>query len=154
MSLNNVGETMKLTSKFFNELTAKEVYEIIKSRIEIFVLEQNIICQDLDDVDYDCLHCFFEEDGRVIACLRAFYTDESCETVKIGRVLTLHHGNGLGRKLMQDSLDAIKEKLPCKKLSINAQKYASGFYEKFGFKVTSDDFLEEGVVHVAMECEI
>ena len=145
---------MKLISKNFSELTSHELYEIIKSRTEIFLLEQNIICQDLDDVDYDSLHCFYEERNRVIAYLRAFYADNTKDVVKIGRVLTLNHGNGLGRKLMQDSIDVIKEKLPCKKICINAQKYATGFYEKFGFNVTSDDFLEEGVVHVAMELEV
>lgn len=145
---------MKLISKNFSELTTHELYEIIKSRTEIFLLEQNIICQDLDDVDYDSLHCFYEERNRVIAYLRAFYADNTKDVVKIGRVLTLEHGNGLGRKLMQDSIDVIKEKLPCKKICINAQKYATGFYEKFGFNVTSDDFLEEGVVHVAMELEV
>lgn len=145
---------MKLISKNFSELTTHELYEIIKSRTEIFLLEQNIICQDLDDVDYDSLHCFYEERNRVIAYLRAFYADNTKDVVKIGRVLTLEHGNGLGRKLMQDSIDVIKEKLPCKKICINAQKYATGFYEKFGFNVTSDDFLEEGIVHVAMELEV
>ncbi len=145
---------MTLTAKFFNELTAKEVYEIIKSRTEIFILEQEIICQDLDDVDYDSLHCFYEDNGRVSAYLRAFYKDDAKDVVKIGRVLTLKHGKGLGKELMQDSIAEIKHMLPCKKICINAQKYATGFYEKFGFKVTSDDFLEEGVVHVAMELEI
>jgi len=140
-----------LKSKFFDELTAREVYEIIKSRTEIFLLEQKIICQDLDDMDYDSLHCFYEENGMVIAYLRAFYMDDAKTSVKIGRVLTLNHGNGLGRKLMEESMAIIREKLPCEKLCINAQKYAAGFYEKFGFKIKSDDFLEEGVVHIAME---
>ena len=145
---------MRLKTKFFDELTAREIYEIAKSRSEIFILEQKILCQDLDDADYDSLHCFYEENNRVIAYLRAFYADNAKNVVKVGRVLTLEHGNGLGRKLMQDSINVVKEKLPCKKICINAQKYAIGFYEKFGFKVTSDDFLEEGVVHVAMELEL
>lgn len=142
---------MNLIVKEFSELTTTELYEIIKSRAAVFTLEQNIICQDLDDVDYDSLHCFYEENGRVVAYLRAYYKKGDKSTVKVGRVLTLKHGNGLGKKLMQESIAAIKAKMNCKKICMNAQKYATGFYEKFGFKVTSDDFLEEGVVHVAME---
>ena len=52
---------------------------------------------------------------------------------------------------MEKSLSAVKEKMPCEKIYIEAQKHAIGFYEKHGFKVTSGEFLDEGVVHVAME---
>ena len=142
---------MELYAKYFHELNTTELYEILKARTEIFAVEQNIIYQDMDNIDYDSLHCFFMEDGRVIAYLRAFYQDE--DVVKIGRVLTVEHGHGIGRELMLQSLKAIKEKMKYKKITMDAQKYAVGFYEKFHFKVTSDDFLEEQIVHVVMELE-
>lgn len=144
---------MELIAKKFSELSAEEVYEIIKSRTEVFLLEQNIICQDLDDVDYESLHCFFKEGRRVIAYLRA-YVDEDTETVSIGRVLTLEHGRGMGRELMDKSIAEIKKHLGCSKLTLHAQKNAIGFYKKFGFSIVSDEFLEEGVVHVTMEKEV
>ncbi len=140
---------MNLIAKKFNELTTTELYEILKSRAEIFIIEQDINYQDMDDIDYDSLHCFFIEDNKVIAYLRAFYVDKNI--VKIGRVLTLKHGNGLGKELLEKSLIAIKDKMPCTKITMHAQKHAIGFYEKFGFKVTSDDFIEEGVIHTTMD---
>lgn len=143
---------MKLIAKNFNELSNSELYEILKSRTEIFTLEQKIVCQDIDDIDYDSLHCFFMEDNRVVAYLRAFYINEN--VVKIGRVLTLKHGLGMGKELMIQSINAIKNKMKCQKIIMNAQKYAVGFYEKFGFKVASGEFLEEQVVHLAMELEV
>ena len=143
---------MNLIAKYFNELTTTELYEILKARSEIFIMEQNILYQDMDDVDYESLHCFFVEDNKVVAYLRAFYNEDN--VVKLGRVLTLKHGNGIGKDLLEQSLIAIKEKMKCKKICMDAQKYAVGFYEKFGFKVTSEDFLEEGVVHNTMELEI
>ncbi len=145
---------MNLISKKFNELSAAEIYEILKARAEIFVIEQNIHYQDMDNIDYSSLHCFFMEDHKVTAYLRAFYQDDAKDIVKIGRVLTLKHGNGTGKNLMEQSLKAIQEKMNCKKICMDAQKYAAGFYEKFGFKVVSNDFLEEGIVHVAMELEV
>ncbi|MBO8435104.1 MAG: GNAT family N-acetyltransferase [Tyzzerella sp.] len=145
---------MDLIVKKFDELTSVEVYEILKSRSEIFTVEQKICCQDMDDMDYDSLHCFFKEGNRVIAYLRSFYCDDTKDVVKIGRVLTLNHGKNIGRKLMEQSLQAIKREMPCKKIVVNAQKYAVGFYEKFGFVTTSDDFLEEGIVHVSMELQV
>ena len=143
---------MNLIAKQFHELTTTELYEILKARSEIFIMEQHIHYQDMDDVDYDSLHCFFLEDNKVIAYLRAFYEQDGI--VKLGRVLTLKHGNGVGRDLLEQSLMAIKEKMKCRKICMDAQKYAVGFYEKFGFKVTSEDFLEEGIVHSAMELKI
>lgn len=144
---------MKSIAKYFNELTSKELYEILKSRSEIFVIEQHITYQDMDNIDYNSLHCFIMENDRVIAYLRAFHQDNE-EIVKIGRVLTIEHGNGIGRKLMEESLKAIKDKMNCKRIVMSAQKHAKGFYEKFGFIQTSNDFLEEGVVHVKMEKDV
>lgn len=145
---------MNLISKKFDELSTKELYEILKSRAEIFIMEQEIHYQDMDDLDYDSLHCFFIDGDRVTAYLRAFYQDDKKSIVKLGRVLTLKHGNGVGRDLMEQSIKAIKEKMKCKKIIMDAQKHAVGFYEKLGFKAVSDEFLEEGIVHIVMELNI
>lgn len=145
---------MELIVKEFNELTNKELYEILKARSEIFIMEQKILYQDMDDIDYRSLHCFFMEDNKVIAYLRAFYPGDNKDVIRLGRVLTLSHGNGIGKELLAKSLKVIKDKTGCKKIVGNARKHALGFYEKFGFKAVSDDFLEEGVVHVAVELDI
>ena len=137
---------MEFFAKTFDELTTKELYEILKSRSQIFTIEQNIHCQDMDDIDYNSLHCYIMDDNKVVAYLRAFSQDDNKYIVRVGRVLTLVHGNGLGKSIV-----AIKEKLKCKKICIDAQKHAVGFYKKFGFRVSSDDFLEEGIVHQKME---
>ncbi|MBQ8849001.1 MAG: GNAT family N-acetyltransferase [Clostridia bacterium] len=143
---------MELKIKFFEELTTRELYEILRARSEIFLLEQRIVCQDLDRVDYDALHCFLWEGDEVLACLRAYRTEEN--TVKIGRVLSITHGKGLGSRLMRAALPEIKGKFGCDTVTVNAQTHAEGFYKSFGFVTTSDEFLEEGVPHVAMRLDI
>lgn len=143
---------MNFISKKFKELTTVELYEILKSRTEIFLLEQRIICQDLDDKDYESLHCFFVDGERVIAYLRAFCSGEG--VVTIGRVLTLEHKKGLGSELMKKSIEEIKKQFDCKKVIVHAQKQAVGFYEKVGFYTISREFLEEGVPHLTMEMKI
>ena len=145
---------MNLVVKKFEELTTKELYEILKARIEIFVVEQNCIYQDLDDIDYNSFHIFYEQDGKVIAYLRAFTKKDNESIIQIGRVLTIEHGNGLGKKILEASIHVIKDKTNANKIFMEAQKYASGFYEKFGFKITSDEFLEDGIPHVNMELEL
>ena len=139
---------MELKIKLFNELTTRELYEIARARTEIFLMEQRIVCQDLDRVDYDALHCFLEQDGKLLAYLRAYHTENG---VKIGRVLSITHGVGHGAHLMEKSLPEIKKRLRGKRILLHAQAHAQGFYEKFGFAVTSPEFLEEGVPHVTME---
>ena len=140
---------MKLISKFFDELNTKELYELLKARAEIFVVEQNCVYQDLDDKDYQSLHVFFEESGRVEAYLRAFVKDEG--VVQVGRVLTLEHGKGLGAKLLKAGLKEVKEKFNPEKIFIEAQCYATGYYEREGFRICSKEFLEDGIPHVEME---
>lgn len=142
---------MELLVKKFSELTTIQLYEILKSRAEVFLLEQGIVCQDMDDVDYISTHYFFEDDGRVVAYLRAFWDKEERDVINIGRVLTLEHGKGIGMELMQKSIEEIKKDKKCKNIRLHAQKYACGFYEKLGFSVISDEFLEEGVVHKTMQ---
>ena len=139
---------MDFFAKTFPELSAKEIYEILKSRMEVFLLEQKIVCLDIDGVDYDALHIFLEENGTVLAYLRAFRY-EDC--VKIGRVLTREHGKGLGRTLMEKAIPEIKKHFGCEKIVLHSQKHAEGFYLKFGFATVSDEYLEEGVPHVTME---
>lgn len=138
---------MEFHAKYFSELTTKELYEIIRAREEIFLLEQNIVCRDLDRVDYDSLHCFLTENGDLIAYLRAYKIDGGA---KIGRVLSLTHGKGHGGKLMREALPLIRDKFNTDKITVHAQKHAEGFYASFGFVPTSEDFLEENVPHVAM----
>ena len=141
---------MKPVVKYFNELTTTELYEILKSRAEIFVVEQNCIYQDLDDKDYHSLHIFYESEGKVVAYLRAFIKDSVTNIVQIGRVLTLTHGTGLGGKLLKESISIIQKEMNPSSIYIEAQCYAIGFYEREGFIVNSDEFLEDGIPHVEM----
>ena len=142
---------MKLTSKYFDELTTRELYEILKVRAEIFVVEQNCVYQDLDDKDYDSLHIFYEESGKVLAYLRAFMKEKEKGVVQMGRVLTIKHGIGMGGKLLKAGLQEVQKKYNPRKVYLEAQCYAVGYYEREGFKVCSDEFLEDGIPHVQME---
>ena len=141
---------MEFVSKSFNELTNSQLYEILKSRSEVFLLEQGIVCQDLDDKDYVSRHFFLWENQKIIAYARGYY-DEELNAVKLGRILTLSHGNGYGRILMENVLKETAKVFPCPRIYISAQKHAVGFYEKFGFSIVSGEYLEEGIIHIAME---
>lgn len=139
---------METYVKPFASLTVQELYEILKARAEVFFLEQKIVCQDLDDVDYEAIHVFIRQGKKVCAYLRIY--EKSEDTVQIGRVLSTERGVGLGKAVMEAGIKACRS-LPGKKtLRIEAQSYAIGFYEKLGFTVTSEEFLDVGIPHVEM----
>ncbi len=143
--------TVKLNAKFFDELTAAELYEILKARAAVFVVEQNCVYQDVDGVDYRSLHVFYESDGCVTAYLRLFPKTDEEGTVQMGRVLTVQRGTGLGGVLLKDGIRLAREKMNARKIFLEAQCYAAGFYAREGFRTCSGEFLEDGITHVAME---
>ena len=146
------NETLHWSAKFFDELNARELHGILRSRAEIFIQEQGIHYVDPDDVDYESLHVFRAEGEKVQAYLRAYKAGEGI--VKIGRVLTLTHGQGLGTRLMKYAMNEIPRKMECTRIIMDAQKHAVPFYEKLGFTVSSEEYLEAGIPHVDMYMDI
>ena len=142
---------MKWTTKHFSELTTNELYEILKTRQEIFIIEQNCPYMDIDDLDKDAIHVFCVDDnGRVTACLRVFMRDEVNGIAQIGRVVTLTHGIGLGKILLHEGVKVAEVYYHAREIYLEAQVYAIGYYEGEGFKVTSEEFMEDGIPHVTM----
>ncbi|MCR5101689.1 MAG: GNAT family N-acetyltransferase [Butyrivibrio sp.] len=143
---------MEFIKKHFNELSLNELYEILKTRSEIFVVEQDCVYQDLDDNDQNATHIFsMDEKGRVTSCLRVFVRDETSSVIQIGRVVTLVHGTGLGGRLLHEGVETAVNDYHAKKIYLEAQQYAKGYYAKEGFEVVSEPFLEDGIPHVKME---
>ncbi len=143
--------TLNFNAKYFNELTTSELYEILKARAMVFVIEQKILYLDMDDIDYRSLHVFYTNGKEVTSYLRAYEKEPG--VIQLGRVLTVVHGTGLGSKLLKAGIYEVRERYNPKKIYIEAQSYATGYYELEGFKVTSDEFMEDGIPHVKMELE-
>ncbi|CAI2550267.1 Protein ElaA [Apilactobacillus kunkeei] len=137
-------------TKRFSELTLEELFEIYRVRSEVFVEEQHIVYTDPDENDKQSLHVF-ETDGTNITAYARIFKDG--EHVTFGRVLTTKQvrGTGKGKELLENILKVIKEHFPNTKVEIDAQAHAVGYYEKGGFKVTSEPFIEAGIDHIKME---
>jgi ElaA protein len=143
---------MQFVIKHFRDLTTNELYEILKTRFEIFVTEQECIYQDLDDKDQDAYHVFcWNDNGRVAGCLRVFWKDEAAGIAQIGRVVTLEHGLGIGGQMLHEGVELAIREFGAKKIYLEAQCYATGYYAKEGFEVVSEPFMEDGILHVQME---
>ena len=142
---------MDIIIKKFEELTLDELYNILKLRSEVFVVEQNCIYQDLDDVDKTSYHFFIKGKNDMIICyLRIFEKDE--DTAQIGRVVTdmKERKKGYAYILMEKGIEFIKDKMKKKKAYLEGQVYCHKLYLKLGFEIISDEFLEDGIPHYKM----
>lgn len=151
---------MTVNSSLFDTLTTRELYEIVKLRQDVFILEQACLYADLDETDYRAWHCVSRDadDGRdcIVAYARVFMRDEKNRVAQIGRVVTAkkYRGQGRGKAVVRAALNLAQQELHAKCAYIEAQTYAKSFYKNIGFKVVSDEFIEDGIPHVKMTMEL
>ena len=134
--------------KTYEQLTKNELYRMLKARQDVFVVEQNCPYPDIDETDLRSTFVILEEDDRHLASCRIFRKDST--TVQIGRMLTTLRSKGYGAQVLNQAVRAAFE-TGADTIYIEAQTYAVGFYEREGFTITSDEFLEDGIPHVCME---
>lgn len=141
---------MDIKIKRFEDLTTSELYEILRCRAEVFVVEQNCDYQDLDMLDMASTHLYIEADGKIMAYLRVIDPGVKYSATSIGRVLTMKEfrGQGLTRLLMSEAIRIVKSL--CDTIEIEAQAYLTEFYNSLGFRRTSDVFILAGIPHVSM----
>lgn len=143
-----------LFKKSFNELTADELYRILKLRVSVFVVEQNCNYMELDDRDRDAVHVWIEDENGIKAYLRVMDRGVESEYVSIGRVIAVERRCGWGSRILEEGIRAAKEFYNADKIYLESQVYAEGLYEKLGFRRISDEFLDVGIPHVKMLLDI
>ena len=143
---------MKLIIKSFEELTTKELYEIIKLRIEVFIVDQECIYKDLDYLDYNCYHHFIEDDSKIVAYLRILGKGLNFDEISFSRVVTnkLYRGKGFCKKLLFESINFVENNLKESIIKLRAQVYAKGLYESLGFEEFGEEYLDRDIPHINM----
>lgn len=139
-----------LHKKSFQELTTDELYELLRVRSEVFVVEQNCVYQDLDGDDQSAVHLWLTVADKMVALARVCPAGTHMHEVSIGRVVTTERGRGYGRQIMLHAIDAAREYFGARLIDIEAQEYARGFYEGVGFTPSSDTFMLDGIPHIKM----
>lgn len=138
--------------KHFNDLTNTELYDMLRLRSDVFVVEQNCVFLDLDDKDQQCYHVLFYEDHTIVACSRLVPQGVSYPEISIGRIVTSMavRGTGVGKQLVDYSIEECRRLFGEGPIKIGAQLYAKKFYESFGFVQSSDVYDEDGIDHIKM----
>lgn len=141
--------------KPFETLSVNELYDILRLRSEIFVVEQNCVYLDLDGKDKLALHLFGESEGKIVAYSRLFKPGITFDNASIGRVVVdaNYRDRKWGHDLMREAIAEIQLHFGESKITIGAQLYLKKFYESHGFVQTSEMYLEDDIPHIEMKRE-
>ena len=145
-----MNSEQQLHKKSFQELTTEELYELLRVRSEVFVVEQNCVYQDMDGDDQQAIHLWLTVEEKVVALARVCPAGTHMKEISIGRVTTTERGKGYGKQIMLHAIDAAIEHYGAIIIDIEAQEYARGFYESVGFKQSSETFMLDGIPHIKM----
>ncbi|RKE98783.1 GNAT family N-acetyltransferase [Ichthyenterobacterium magnum] len=141
-----------ITTKYFSELTTQELYDLLQLRSEVFVVEQDCVYQDIDGKDHKALHILGYKNNNLVAYTRVFKPGDYFKKSSIGRVVVAESERKYkyGYDIMKASVKAIKDYYNETDIKISAQTYLKRFYNNLDFFETGEEYLEDGIPHVAM----
>ena len=143
---------MRWINKKFEALSPDELYAILRLRNEVFAVEQNCVYPDTDNKDQPAVHLMGWQDNNLVAYTRIIPAGIAYSEPSIGRVVTALsiRRSGIGRELMQRSLDLLFSLYGKQPVRIGAQLYLQDFYASLGFRPTGEIYLEDGIQHIEM----
>ena len=144
--------TIQWNLRPFAELTVNELYAILQLRSEVFVVEQQCVYLDTDNKDQSSHHLMGWQDDKLVAYTRLLPAGLAFKEPSIGRVVSSSsvRGTGIGRQLMERSIEAAHQLFGRVPIRIGAQCYLRNFYTSLGFREDSAVYLEDGIEHIEM----
>ncbi|EMY3477857.1 GNAT family N-acetyltransferase [Flavobacterium psychrophilum] len=132
--------------KAFKEISTQELYEVLRLRSEVFVVEQNCVYQE-------AIHVLGYYNGELAAYCRLFDAGNYFDNASIGRVIVAQkfRGKKWGNNLIVEAITVIKQCFGKREITISAQLYLQKFYESHGFAKTSEMYLEDDIPHIEMK---
>jgi ElaA protein len=151
----DIPSDRQLHIKTFDQLTTSELYELLRVRSEVFVVEQDCVYQDVDNNDQTAIHIWLTKDGKTVAMCRICPEGTKLASTSIGRVITTKRGKGYGMLIMKIAINTVMERIPAADhIEIEAQLTKQKFYERLGFVATSEPFMMEGLMHLEMKLNL
>ena len=135
----------------FSALNTTQLYDLIRLRAAVFVVEQNCVYQDVDGLDPNCHHILCYENRVLVACARIVPPKNGFAAIGRVAVGAAFRGTGLGKKLMEFAIAETHKLYQLQNIKIHAQCYLERFYADLGFVRVGADFLEDDIPHLRME---
>jgi ElaA protein len=151
----DIPSDCQLHIKTFDQLTTSELYELLRVRSEVFVVEQDCVYQDVDNNDQTAIHIWLTKGDKTVAMCRICPEGTKLASTSIGRVITTERGKGYGMQIMKIAINTVMERIPnADHIEIEAQLTKQKFYERLGFVATSEPFMMEGLMHLEMKLDL
>ncbi|PSU01518.1 GNAT family N-acetyltransferase [Photobacterium gaetbulicola] len=138
----------------FDQLTTHQLYDLLKLRCDVFVVEQDCAYPELDDHDRQAgtHHLLGYQGNTLVAYLRLLPAGTTYDAVSIGRVVTapVARGKGIGNQLLEQGIAMTEQLWPGETIEIGAQSHLQHYYQRYGFEAYSEEYLEDGIPHIDM----
>ncbi|EHS53227.1 GCN5-related N-acetyltransferase [Rhizobium sp. PDO1-076] len=146
------AESYRVDARRLEDFSALELHDLLKMRVDVFVVEQKCPYPEIDGKDKHALHLRLMQDNDLLAAARIFAPAEAAGPAKIGRVVVspAHRGKRLGDAVMREAITLCEERFPACTIALSAQSHLKAFYASFGFEACSAEYLEDGIPHVDM----
>ncbi|NNJ88708.1 MAG: GNAT family N-acetyltransferase [Eudoraea sp.] len=143
---------MNIEIKTYSELTKEELYELLRLRSEVFVVEQDCAYQDIDGLDSKAMHVLGKVNGKLCAYTRVFKSGDYFEYPSMGRVVVSKgkRKHGYGKQIMLASMAYIDSEWKADQMMLSAQVYLKNFYRELGFVEKGEQYLEDDIPHIKM----
>lgn len=143
---------MKSYCKVFSELTCIELYDILKLRQEVFIIEQDCIYGDIDGADPQAFHLCYYDGDTLTAYIRFFAPGIKTKETSMGRIIVAerYRGTGLGKTLIEEGIRICEDRFPAADIRIEAQAALTGYYNQYGFVEEGEVYLWDGIDHIQM----
>ena len=136
----------------FDELTAVQLYAVLRLRSEVFVVEQGCVFQDMDGADFQAVHVLGVAKGILVAYARCFNAGIKFDEASISRVVTRRaaRGSGVGHAVMEKAIACLFHRWGLQTIRIGAQAHLEAFYRQHGFEKSGLAYCEDGIAHIEM----
>lgn len=150
-----MGKDQKLNYKIekLDSLSPREVHDMLKVRVDVFVVEQECAYPEIDGSDPDCWHVLGKDSAAgILSVARIAPAGVVYSEASIGRVAVAKKARGhqYGIQIMEEAISFCKNRLKSPSIKIAAQLYLQNFYNSLGFEQISETYLWDGIEHIDM----
>lgn len=141
---------MNIKSYAFQDLSVHQLYDILKLRVDVFIVEQDCAYEEIDNQDQKAIHFTGEVNDQLIAYARVLFEKGA---LHIGRIIVKkeYRGKDYGQEVMNECMRYCAEHHPQESIHLTAQSHLEDYYQSFGFVTTSEPYDWDGILHINME---
>jgi ElaA protein len=148
----STGGSYQVDVRRMEAFSAHDLYDLLKLRVDVFVVEQACPYPELDGKDADALHLRLLDGQELLAAARLFIPSTANAPARIGRVVVSrdHRGRRLGESVMREAISICEERAAGRAIALSAQSHLAKFYASLGFAPVSEEYLEDNIPHIDM----